>query len=67
MTSAITAIDADALASKYITDALSGTKSGQSETEGAFSALLSSAMQMVKETNQLSNAANVEQMNFAMG
>lgn len=55
------------LASKYISDALSTNKISETQNGDAFSDLLSSAMNMISETNSLSNAANAEQMNFAMG
>lgn len=55
------------LATQYVNEALGSDKS-VSETNGdAFSNILSSAMKMIKETNDLSNAANAEQMNFALG
>ncbi|MBQ3545054.1 MAG: flagellar hook-basal body complex protein FliE [Lachnospiraceae bacterium] len=56
------------LATQYVNEALSSsTKVQESNSEDAFSSILSSAMQMIKETNDLSNAANAEQMNFALG
>ena len=56
------------LTAQYINDALRGTGKEQKLDNGdAFSSLLSSAMQLVKETNDLSNAANAQQMNFALG
>lgn len=55
------------LASKYINDALSTNKVSETQNGDAFSDLLTSAMNMIQETNSLSNAANAEQMNFAMG
>lgn len=56
------------LATQYVNEALSSsTKVQESNNEDAFSSILSSAMQMIKETNDLSNAANAEQMNFALG
>ncbi|MCI5603459.1 MAG: flagellar hook-basal body complex protein FliE [Lachnospiraceae bacterium] len=57
------------LATQYINEALrpSTTETGKTNNKEAFSDLLSSAMQMIKETNDLSNAANAEQMNFALG
>ena len=56
------------LATQYVNEALSsGTKIEENNNEDVFSSILSSAMQMVKETNDLSNAANAEQMNFALG
>ncbi len=56
------------LTTQYINEAL-GSATGTEETNNgeAFSSLLSSAMKMVNETNTLSNAANAEQMNFALG
>lgn len=65
--SAIAAINTEELTTKYIQEALSSTKNSQTDSEQAFSSLLSSAMSMINETNQLSNAANAEQMNFALG
>lgn len=35
--------------------------------DGAFSKILSSAMDLIKETNNLSNAAEEAEINFAMG
>ena len=56
------------LTAQYINEALgSSTKVQESNSEDAFSSILSSAMKMIKETNDLSNAANAEQMNFALG
>lgn len=55
------------LAGKYVNEALGSAKSVNETNGDAFSDLLSSAMQMIKETNDLSNAANAEQMNFALG
>ena len=56
------------LATQYVNEALgSGTKVQESNSEDVFSSILSSAMQMIKETNDLSNTANAEQMNFALG
>lgn len=56
------------LATQYVNEALSSsTKVQESNSEDAFSSILSSAMKMIKETNDLSNAANAEQMNFALG
>lgn len=56
------------LATQYVNEALSSSTNVQeSNSEDAFSSILSSAMQMIKETNDLSNAANAEQMNFALG
>lgn len=58
------------LQTQYINEALkSSFSSGIEKTNSgeAFSDLLTSAMQMIKETNDLSNAANAEQMNFALG
>lgn len=57
------------LATQYINEALkpSTTETEKTNNKEAFSDLLSSAMQMIKETNDLSNAANAEQMNFALG
>ncbi len=37
------------------------------ESEKSFESILSSAMGMVNETNQLSNAAEAEEIRFAMG
>lgn len=61
------------LASQYINEALSGTDKANNISSmmdpktDAFSSLLASAMEMVTDTNNLSNAANAEQMNFALG
>lgn len=57
------------LSTKYVNEILnnSSVKIEETTSDDAFSSLLSSAMQMINETNQLSNAANAEQMNFAMG
>ena len=56
------------LTAQYVNEALgSSTKVKESNSEDAFSSILSSAMKMIKETNDLSNAANAEQMNFALG
>jgi flagellar hook-basal body complex protein FliE len=55
------------LATQYINEALNSTKTTTETNGDAFSSLLSSAMDMIKETNDLSNAANAEQMNFALG
>ena len=63
----ISAINVEELTSKYINDALNGSNDIKSEAEDAFSSLLSSAMKLVNETNDLSNVANAEQMNFALG
>lgn len=63
----ITGINQEKIAMEYINDALRDSNIEKTETENAFSSLLSSAMQMIKETNTLSNAANAEQMNFALG
>lgn len=65
--SAITAINTEELTAQYINEALSSSKNTQTDSESAFSSLLSSAMSMINETNTLSNAANAEQMNFALG
>ena len=65
--SAITAINTEELTAQYINEALSSSKNAQTDSESAFSSLLSSAMSMINETNTLSNAANAEQMNFALG
>lgn len=55
------------LATQYINEALSTDKTTSEANGDAFSNLLASAMQLVKETNDLSNVANAEQMNFALG
>lgn len=57
------------LATQYINEALkpSTAETSKANNKEAFSDLLSSAMKMIKETNDLSNAANAEQMNFALG
>lgn len=57
------------LATQYINEALkpSAAETSKTNNKEAFSDLLSSAMKMIKETNDLSNAANAEQMNFALG
>lgn len=59
------------LASKAVNEALSSSNtSGASKTDNngdVFADLLSSAMGLIKDTNDLSNAANAEQMNFALG
>lgn len=56
------------LTSKYVNEALESVKNDiNDEKSDAFSDLLTSAMSLIKETNQLSNAANAEQMNFALG
>lgn len=57
------------LATQYINEALkpSNAETSKANNKEAFSDLLSSAMKMIKETNDLSNAANAEQMNFALG
>lgn len=57
------------LATRYINEALKPSTAETSKTNNkeAFSDLLSSAMKMIKETNDLSNAANAERMNFALG
>ena len=57
------------LATQYINESLKPSTAETSKTNNieAFSDLLSSAMKMIKETNDLSNAANAEQMNFALG
>lgn len=57
------------LATQYINEALkpSTVETSKTNNKEAFSDLLSSAMKMIKETNDLSNAANAEQMNFALG
>lgn len=43
------------------------TKAGETDTSKAFSSVLDSAMQMLDETNTLTNNADTAQMNFAMG
>lgn len=63
----VSAINADELTAQYINDALSSSKNIKTESEDAFSSLLSSAMQLINETQSLSNAANAEKMNFALG
>lgn len=56
------------LAAQYVKDALKSSSEVKNTDNGdAFSSLLTSAMEMIKETNTLSNAANAEQMNFALG
>lgn len=56
------------LTAQYVNEALKGTGMEEKLDNGeAFSSLLSSAMKMIKETNDLSNAANAQQMNFALG
>lgn len=56
------------LTTQYIKEALNGsTALKETESSDAFSSLLQSAMEMINETNNLSNAANAEQMNFALG
>lgn len=56
------------LTAQYVKEALNGSSEVKSTENGdAFSSLLTSAMEMIKETNTLSNAANAEQMNFALG
>jgi flagellar hook-basal body complex protein FliE len=65
--SAITAINTEELTAQYIQEALSDSKRTETDSEHAFSSLLSSAMSMINETNALSNAANAEQMNFSLG
>lgn len=56
------------LTSKYVNEALESVRNDiNDEKSDAFSDLLTSAMSLIKETNQLSNAANAEQMNFALG
>lgn len=56
------------LATKYVNEALSSaTTADETNNSDVFSNLLSSAMKMVNETNDLSNAASAEQMNFALG
>lgn len=37
------------------------------QTEGSFSSILDSAMNMINETNELRNAADAEQIRFALG
>lgn len=44
-----------------------GTATENKTTDDSFSSLLSAAMNLVNETNELSNAAEAEQLNFAMG
>lgn len=45
-----------------------GTPSNEKKAEDdSFSSLLSAAMNMVNETNELTNQAEAEKMNFAMG
>lgn len=55
------------LATQYINEALGEKDTNKTAADDAFSSLLSSAMDMIKETNDLSNAANAEQMNFSLG
>lgn len=59
------------LASKAVNEALStsdkSAKANADKNGEVFADLLSSAMGLIKNTNDLSNAASVEQMNFAMG
>ncbi len=56
------------LTAQYVKEALNGSSEVKNTENGdAFSSLLTSAMEMIKETNTLSNAANAEQMNFALG
>ncbi len=56
------------LTSKYVNEALESVRNDiNDEKSDAFSDLLTSAMSLIKETNQLSNAANAEQMDFALG
>ncbi len=40
---------------------------GKTESEESFDSLLASAMNLVGETNQLSNAAEAEEIRYAMG
>ncbi len=40
---------------------------GDKKNEGAFSSVLDAAMTLVNDTNNFSNAAEAEQLNFAMG
>lgn len=49
-----------------ITDALKSNSQTGTESDG-FSSLLKSAMNMVSETNSLSNAAEEAELNFALG
>lgn len=63
----VSAINAGELTTQYINAALNSSKEIKTESEDAFSSLLSSAMKLVNETNDLSNAANAEQMNFSLG
>ncbi len=57
------------IASKAIEKELSANieNAGKKKNEGAFSSVLDAAMNMVNDTNNLSNAAEAEQLNFAMG
>lgn len=56
------------LTAQYVKEALNGSSEVKNTENGdAFSSLLTSAMEMIKETNTLSNAANAERMNFALG
>ncbi|MDE7430912.1 MAG: flagellar hook-basal body complex protein FliE [Lachnospiraceae bacterium] len=56
------------LTAQYVKEALNGSSNVKNTENGdVFSDILASAMQMIKETNDLSNAANAERMNFALG
>lgn len=56
-----------ALNAAGVQGASSDTKAMETESAKAFSSVLDSAVQMLEETNILSNNADTAQMNFAMG
>lgn len=56
------------LATKAVNEALNTSDTPEIKGSGdAFESLLSSAINLVKNTNDLSNAASAQQMNFALG
>lgn len=55
------------IATNAIKQATDNGVTAKKTSDDSFSSLLSAAMNLVNETNELSNEAEAEQLNFAMG
>lgn len=60
--SSLTVVNAD-----YYNEVVTRHMSANQKTEESFGSILKSAMSMVNETNELRNAADAEQIRFALG
>lgn len=55
------------ISSDYIRKAANSGKVAGDDSDGSFDSIFKSALNMVNETNELSNAAELEEIRFAMG